>query len=215
VSLHGRGSTTPSSLQGAPALGANDLVGWNGTGFVGVPNKSAFWLPENVIDESTPNRTGGSTTTITSGKLYLVGNMVIPAGISAGHVAFISGSQVAVEPTHWWFCIVDLAERKIRAVSADQLTAAWGTFTYKSLAMEAAYTPAADTAAYAGIMVAAATPPNLKSSVTTSGWTGGVEARKPITTGESNTGQTTPLTVGTVVTALTSVNETPLAAILA
>lgn len=200
------GKVTPSGLQGSPALTANDLLAYNGTAFVPAPLKSAFWRPSGVIDETTSDRAGGETITLEKEKLFLVGNLVCPAGVALKHVAFVSGSQAAVEPHHWFFNVVDLAELKVRATSADQTTTAWGSFTVKTLEMEEAFTPSVDTALLIGIaMASTGLPVNLKGQWATSGWAG----RSPVFFGVSNTGVTTPIAVGTTVTAPTPANHIP------
>jgi hypothetical protein len=200
VVIGSAGQALPSSLKGSPALEVNNLVGYDGSNFVPVATKSALWRPSGVIDETGYGRLGPDALSLTSGVLSLHGNLVIPAGVTASALTFCSTNIAAGVPTHWWFCIVDQAAMKVRAVSADQTSAAWGTFATKTLSMAAAYTPSVDTAVYAGIMMVASTTVQLRSDGLNAAWA----VRAPIWCGESNTGLTTPLAVNTVVTAITA-----------
>jgi hypothetical protein len=203
------GVIPPASVVASTSLQNHDIVGYDGSKFVPVVNKSAYWLPAGIIDENVPSRLASGTATIESGKLQLHGNFVVPAGVTVSNVTYCSGTQAAVEPTHWWFCVVELSTLKIRAVSADQTTTAWAAKTVMPLAMGTPWTPTEDTAVYTGILMVATTLVNIVSGAATAEWM----KRKPSFGGTSNTGLTTPLAVGTAVTEPGSLSALPAAAL--
>lgn len=102
---------------------------------------------------------------LTSGEPTLTA-IALPAGLSIGHIGYLSVGTAMVTPAHWWFGLYDQNGNAL-AFTADQLAAAWGNFTEKELAI-------ATTAAGGGpfvttytglhflaVMCAAATVPTL------------------------------------------------------
>ena len=100
------------------------------------------------------------------------------------------------------------------AQTADQLTAAWGTFTAKTLNIAADangaaanYTTTYSGLHYLGIMVAATTVPTL-----TGGTPGtAVPGLAPVLYGNADTGLTTPPAFPLTATSITAVNGAPYA----
>jgi hypothetical protein len=138
---------------------------------------------------ATANQSGSPT----SGTLYMQA-LTIPAGFVIGHLAFVSGTQAAVTPTHWWFGLYDLNRVQL-ATTADQTTGAWAANTEKSLAVATIASGASSTFTttysgfyYIGFMMTATTVPTLYG--TNCGTT--LIALAPITSGTSDTGATTP-----------------------
>lgn len=142
---------------------------------------------------------------LTSGTLHLSAGLVIPAGMSVSTITFYTGTTAVGTPTNHWACLARLSDRVLVAVSADKADEAWAANTAKTFDFTAAYQPSQDTALWVGLMVAAGTPPTIfardYNSVNAS-----LPSRAlfPYRGGTSNTGQTTPLAVSTVASAVTS-----------
>lgn len=161
-----------------------------------------LWMPSGAIYEAWPRNQGSTNSgVLTSGTLRLACPLVIRAGIPITSISFCSATTAAATPTNQWFCLVAQSDRKILAVTANDTTTAWASQTSKTLTIAGGpYTPLADMAVWVGAMVSATTVPSLAALATT----GGTADRAPITAGNSNTGQTTPMAVGTVVNAPTT-----------
>ncbi|QTU64211.1 right-handed parallel beta-helix repeat-containing protein [Streptomyces scabiei] len=137
------------------------------------PFDSGFGSLESVLRpssryETTSRLRCGTTSTPTSGTLYLV-PIWLPKGLVISNLSFVSGGTAMVTPTNWWFTLHNSAKVAL-ARTADQLTAAWAANTVKTLAIAQAtagaassYTTTYSGLHYLGIMVKATTPPNLVS----------------------------------------------------
>lgn len=165
--------------------------------------------PTGAISESISRLTNMSgSNTPTSGNLYLQA-LAIPASVSIGHIAFVSGLTAAISPTHWWFCLFD-SNRNLLASTADQTTTAFNASTLTSLPIS---TVAAGSASsftttytglyYVGFMMTATTLPPLVGTNHVAGDSAIISAA-PILQGTSNTGQTTPPAFPFQATTLTS-----------
>jgi hypothetical protein len=128
-----------------------------------------------------------------SGVLYLTA-IVLPAGLTIGHLAASSDSVAASTPTHYWFALYDSALNQL-AATADQTTTAWGTFTLKSLAIattaqgaQSTFTTTYTGVHYFGIMETATTSASIAGFKPTN--TGGI-ALAPVYAGSSDSAQTT------------------------
>jgi hypothetical protein len=86
--------------------------------------------------------------------------IAVPVFLRAGDIVtsltFVSGSQAAVNPTHWFHALYDPDGAKLRQ-SADQLTAAWAASAAKKLAMATTYTVTASGWYYASTSMTADT----------------------------------------------------------
>jgi hypothetical protein len=110
-------------------------------------------------------------------------------------MGFVTGTQAAVSPTHWWVALTD-ASGNVVAVSADQGSAAIAASTAFSVAFATPQTLAAGRY-YAVLMVVAGTVPTLAA------FTGmfNAVAIGPVTDSNSGTtGQTTAPAIGAVLT---------------
>lgn len=125
------------------------------------------------------------------------------AGAVVTNIGFHSATTGTTGPTNYWFGIAD-SSRVVRAVSADQTSAAWSGNASKVLAMGSPYTIPTAGLYYHFINVTATTPPTLVA-------VGGHQQLlgiAPIIAGSSNTGQTTPIAVAATLTAITA--QTPM-----
>ena len=146
--------------------------------------------------ETTSRLRCGTTSTPTSGTLYLV-PIWLPQGFVVSNISFVSGGTAMVTPTNWWFTLHNRS-RVALARTADQLTAAWAANTVKTLAIAqatagaaASYTTTYAGLHYLGVMIKATTVPNLVSE----GSVADVLASVSPGFGGTDTGQTTPPTV--------------------
>lgn len=125
-----------------------------------------------------------------TGRLTLIGAVMIPAGRTVTNITVVSGSTAVVNPTNQWFTLVDSAAgNAILAKTIDNTTTAWGTVTARTLALSATYTPTTDKLALIGVGITAGTMPTL------SGWTGlsiDVGGFSPVISGLAVTGLTDP-----------------------
>lgn len=136
-----------------------------------------------------------NATTITSGTMRLTGGFYVPAGMTLSSVELASGNTAGATLTNSWCCLVRQSDNVILAVSPNDTTAAWATFTNRVYTFGAAWTAPFDTACYLGVVIVGTTMPTLIGQINMAA---GLGTRR---VGNSNTGLTTPLTVGTAVTA--------------
>ena len=148
--------------------------------------------PTGFTYESTSRASAANAFSVTSGTLYLVG-IYLPAGTVVSKIGFIS-TNAATSPTHYWFGLYDSSRVQL-AVTADQLTAAWGASTLKSLNIATVASGAASSFTttytglhYVGVMQAATTPAQINYQATSSAQA----AQTPVLCGLSDTAQTTP-----------------------
>lgn len=161
--------------------------------FLSVPRATAgmgYVAPSGAIAESFP-RGGGANfqalSALTSGTLRLVAIPLL-AGMTITSIG-VTSVGAATTPTNQWFGLFDSARNALR-LTGDDLTAAWGGNTTKTLSLSSPYAVTASGLYYIGIMVAAATPPTLAGS---SSGNGSVPNRAPILGGStSDTGLTGP-----------------------
>ncbi|MDX2539787.1 right-handed parallel beta-helix repeat-containing protein [Streptomyces scabiei] len=146
--------------------------------------------------ETTSRLRCGSTSTPTSGTLYLV-PIWLPKGLVISNLAFVSGGTAASSPTNWWFTLHN-SSRVALARTADQTTTAWAANTIKSLAIAqttagtaSSYTTTYSGLHYIGVMIKASTVCSLISE----GAVPDVLASVAPGFGGTDTGQTTPPTV--------------------
>lgn len=146
--------------------------------------------------ETNPRLRCGTTSTPTSGSLYLV-PIWLPQGLVVSNLSFVSGGTAMVTPTNWWFTLHNRS-RVALARTADQLTAAWAANTVKTLAIAQATAGAASSYTttygglhYLGVMIKATTVPNLVSE----GSVADVLASVAPGFGGTDTGLSTPPTV--------------------
>lgn len=170
----------------------------------------AVHLPSGAIAETIPLGRVASTlmshfVTLSTGRLLLVG-LELFAGQTVTNISFTSGTTAAGTPTNWWFGLWG-ANRVCLGVTADQTSTAWGTSTTKTLALGTPVSITADGLYYVGVMVKATTVPTL---ICVAGATV-IAQTAPVTCGTSNTGMTTPPSVGSTANALTGQANRPYA----
>lgn len=161
-----------------------------------IMNYVSDFAPTGTLAETfARDRVATATSALTSGTLWLRG-IYIPIGqaLSSIHVFCNVGESGG---THAWACLTD-SQRNILAVSADNTSAT----AFQSLGVTSfpiSFTTAYDGLYYVGIMAAATTTaPTLQGINLGTGWA----SIAPIFVGSSNTGLTTPLSVGTQVNAI-------------
>lgn len=179
-----------------------------GTDFPVGASASPSFLRPTAAKAETVHRDNGMTNlagVLTSGTLRLVA-VPLPIGLVVASITFLSGTQAAVAPTNQWFTIHDSA-RVMKGVSADDTNVAWAANAPKTLALAVPYLTTYTGLYYFGIMVAAGTTPTLIGVSSTSVVTG----LAPITSGQADTGLTTPPVSPFTATALGASSVVPYA----
>ncbi|MDX2538575.1 right-handed parallel beta-helix repeat-containing protein [Streptomyces scabiei] len=137
------------------------------------PFDSGFGGSENALRpsgryETTSRLRCGTTSTPTSGTLYLV-PIWLPKGLVISNLSFVSGGTAVATPTNWWFTLHNSAKVAL-ARTADQTTAAWAANTAKTLAIAqttagagSSYTTTYTGLHYLGVMIKATTVCSLIS----------------------------------------------------
>ena len=143
---------------------------------------------------------------ITNGVLCVVA-IGLPKGLVVNGCAFATKSTAAVTIAHGWYALLDPGTGSgpvPRAVTADQ--AGSGTWlaavnSLYPLTFASPYTIPSSGLYYLGFMISATTMPNLAGPGLV---TAGLVSATPVLAGTSSTGQTTPPTLGTAMTAITA-----------
>lgn len=143
-----------------------------------IPRAVATWANQNAA--------------LVSGTLRLQA-IELRAGMTVTNVGFVAGTTAAVAPTNWWFGLFDSA-RAILKLTADQTSTAWAANEAKVVALSSAHQIPATGLYYLGIMVAAGTVPSL--CVSASGITSATGLAPILTGNTTNTGLTTPASLG-------------------
>lgn len=164
------------------------------------------WLPTSVKMESLDSSLNPivNIAPLTSGTLRLSPLGVIRAGESISQVQIPSGSTAGATLTHSWAGLVRVSDRQLMAVSTDNVTASWAVSTLRTYSWTA-YTPDRDELFWLALMVSGTTVPSMNGQAQFTAATAIPPApASRATGGNSNTTQTTPLAVGTIVTAPTA-----------
>lgn len=166
-----------------------------------------LWRPEGTKAENMSRLFDAKNlaAVLTSGKLYVVGGLILPADQAINRIHFYSATTGATNPTHQWACLIDVTTRKILSISKNKTNEAWGANSKKTFEIEAAYTPVAeDKPVYVGLLVAAEVVPTLRGREHENNFPSNAA---PILSGTSNEGLTVPLAVNEVVNALTATQK--------
>jgi hypothetical protein len=158
--------------------------------------------PTGAILESQPRAaTAISNQAIASSGIITVSPLgILRAGQMLSSLTTFSGSTAGATLTHSWAGIARFSDLTILAISADDTTATWAINTAKTFAMAAAFTAVRDETLLMFQMIAGTTMPSQMGI----GMQNGVLYQSPQIAGRSNTGQTTPLTVGTALATITT-----------
>lgn len=147
-------TTALSVSTAAPTTGPgamNALPGSNlvDTDLTALPPLEAALRPSGRY-ETTSRLRCGTTSTPTSGTLYLV-PIWLPAGFLISNLSFVSSTGIT-SPTHWWFTLHN-SSRVALARTADQTTTAWAGNTLKTVAIAQTTAGSASTytTTYAGL----------------------------------------------------------------
>jgi hypothetical protein len=153
------------------------------------PQRSV-WTPGSNAIETVPRvQAATNLAVLSSGRLTLVGGIVIPAGQTVTSISVLSGTQAAVSPTNKLFGIFRQSDRALLRATTNDTNVAWAQNTVKTINLTATYTPDEDMPIYIGIMVTAGTVPSL----TVANNTVAANTIVPILQGTSTTGLTTSL----------------------
>lgn len=143
----------------------------------GADPTSAFYRANMRRLDATADTGALTTQVMTSVPMYLRRGDVVT------NISVRSGATAAGTPTNYWFALYSSAATPaLLGQTADQLTAAWGATTNKTLPLASPVTITADGVYWVAIMVKATTVPTLVGASTT--------ASAGITTGEKNLAQT-------------------------
>jgi len=193
-------STALSLSTAAPVTGPGGMTALPGSNLIDkdlspLPALEAAMRPAGAY-ETTSRLRCGTTSTPTSGTLYLV-PIWLPKGLVVSTISFTSGTTAAASLTNWWFTLHD-SSRVALARTADQTTTAWAANTTKTLSIAqttagagTSYTTTYAGLHYLGFMIAATTMPSIIGEGTIQSPLAGTAPGFGIT----NTGQTTPPTV--------------------
>lgn len=131
--------------------------------------------PDQVFHRANLPRTCDDVAAVATGVMTTV-PLWLNAGDTVTNLTAISGATAGATLTHWWFALYNPAGTTLLGQTADQVAAAWGADTVKTLPLAAPVKITASGLYQVGIMVAATTVPTLV----------GVTAAKPFLTGEVN-----------------------------
>lgn len=160
--------------------------------------KRRGWVPTGAIDESSPRDRATSGIALTSGTMFLMGNLLVPAGTTVTSLTFrVSTSPTT--PTNTWFALVRLSDLSVLGKTNDLGGAAVGT-GFRTLNLSAPWTPLVNTAVYAGIVSVAATALSVNGVAVSALMT----AAAPVLCGASTTGLTDPASLGATAASVTA-----------
>ncbi|MGW4810549.1 hypothetical protein ACWEPB_02740 [Kitasatospora cineracea] len=164
----------------------------------GADPTAAFYRANMRRLDATADTTALTTQVMTSVPVYLRRGDVVT------NISVRSGATAAATPTNYWFALYsNAATPALLGQSADQLTAAWGATTTKTLPLAAPVTITSEGVYWVGIMVKAGTTPSL-AGVSTNASAGLVAGEKNLaqTSGTGLTG-TAPATIASPTAAAT------------
>jgi len=168
------------------------------------PIGSAY-QPTNSKLENLPRDTVGLTNqaTLATGTIRVFPMGILRAGDTLTNINLQVGTTASAGITNSWAGVARLSDRVILAISATS-TATTAANTKKTFPFAASFTAEKDEVLVGFVMYQATTVPSLFGIVH-----GNVSiiSEPPVVNGISNTGQTTPLTVGTALTAFTADTE--------
>lgn len=153
-------STALSVSTAVPITGPGGMTAIPGSNTVDtdlnpLPSLESAMRPAGRYETTTRLRCG-TTSTPTSGTLYLI-PVWLPAGKVLSNLSFVSVTGIT-SPTHWWFMLMDSSRVGV-ARTADQTSTAWANNTLKTVAIAqttagaaATYTTLYNGLYYLGIM---------------------------------------------------------------
>jgi hypothetical protein len=162
-------------------------------------------LPAGATGSSIPrNLVTVSNVAFVSGDVYLVPVFLV-AGCPVNNLNFFQGGTVETAGTHGWYVLCD-STRTVRAVTADQTGATFfGTADVAvGLPVAATYVPPVTGYYYMGVctVVSSGNVPNWQTGTALAGNQAAGITGAPNMGGTSSTGQTTPPSIGTVLSAI-------------
>ena len=165
-------------------------------------------LPTGVIAETFPRglaAAGGSTVSALSSGTLVMAGIYIPAGVAVSNITFCTSSTAESGGTHGWYVLTD-SSLVVKGVTADKTGAAfWSANTVTTVALGTPFTTTYAGLHYIGWMIAATTLPTAIAH-NSSGFGTVLSSLTPALAGKSNTGQTTPPSLGATLTALNNTN---------
>lgn len=167
-------------------------------------NLPLYMAPSGATSESVGGReVTGTSGTLTSGTVYLRA-AALKQNTLISNLTFCVRGTAETGGTHAWFVLTD-SNLVVKAVTADQTgaTAIGGTNTPVTVSTNA-FTTTYSGLYYVGLCVVASGMPVMLVGATTPT---GLNSVTPVLCGSSSTGQTTPPSTGTTLTAITSANS--------
>jgi hypothetical protein len=194
-----------------------EILGTGAASFLSVLGASPFKATAALAETIPRNSTLASQTPMVSGTLYLAA-IALPANLTIGHLAFVTGNAGITGPQNWWMALYDNNLAQL-AITADQTSTALGTFALASLPVaniasgaSATFTTTYSGLHYIGFMVkcSGAVPTLIGSAAGTT-----VPGLAPVLYGLSDTLQSTPPGFPHTATAITVNTAVPYAYVAA
>ena len=172
------------------------------------PGRDSYLASSGTLGETIPRAGQMNSPLSPTTQILTMTAMLLPAGVTIGHLATGNSTTAANTPTNWWFGLYDNNLNQL-AVTADQTSAAWAGSTWKSLAVATIASGASSTFTttytglyYFGFMMKATAVVNilgvLQNATTLIG-------QAPILAGTSDAAQTGPPAFPHTATALTPI----------
>jgi hypothetical protein len=168
-----------------------------------IPVQLRTYEPAGVAGMTFPRWAASSTSAgLTSGTIYACA-VPLDYGVTVTAISLLVAGTAEATGTHAWVGLAD-SGMNVLAVSADKTGAAYfgGTQTAVTTALAASFTTTYAGLHYVFVNVTATTTPVFASAPAVEN--AALSAVAPVLCGSSGTGQTTPPTVGTALTALTA-----------
>lgn len=162
-----------------------------------------FWSPGGISD-TIPRWAIDGTLTPTSGRLQLA-RVTLLAGQVVTSISWLAANIAGASMTNQWFGLFD-ANRAALRLTADDGATAWAAQAVKTLNLTSTYVVPTSGKYYIGLMVAGATPPNLRAKT---GVVTQASGLAPILGGTSDTGLTTPPALPFTAAAITAQSALP------
>jgi hypothetical protein len=195
----------PSISSAGPSGGASPApyAFWRNDGvWAAIPVLERVQEPTAVVGMTVPRwAASSSTAALTTGTIYACA-IALDYGININNISLLVSTTAEATGTHAWVGLAD-SGMNVLAVSADKTGATYfsSTQTAVTTALTSPYTTTTAGLFYVFVNVTAGTTPLFAAAAAVEN--AALSALAPVLCGSSSTGQTTPPTVGTALTALT------------
>jgi len=161
-----------------------------------------------AVAETVPAWGCATTFTPTTAIAYIY-SVRLDIGTVVGHVGYLTYTTAGTTMANQWMCLAD-SQGTVRAVTADQGTAAIPASTWASFAVGTAYTAAYTGQYYLGLMIKATTLPTLVAAASPQAtFVTGTSVPGSLLGGASSTAQASPPALGSALIAPTAVTAIP------